>query len=266
MARVAWVTGGGRGIGRAIATALSEARYKVVVSDIDEVSAREVARGVDGFPLRLDVRDAHGWAAALQEVEAQVGAVDVLVNNAGVMPLGRFVDGEVNLDRRQFEVNYWGVVHGMRAVLPGMRRRGGGWIVNVASVSGKVGTPHAAVYAAAKHAVVGLTESVRAEVEAEGVRMLLVIPGMVDTELNSGVGRPRWPRVIRAEEVGRAVIRGLKTGARDVYVPRSARWSSVLPAVLPRSAWERFGRWMGVETMFAEVDDVARQAYAHRLR
>jgi short-subunit dehydrogenase len=260
--RTALVTGAGRGIGRATASALAREGVRVVLADLDGDLAEEAARHLEGAVGRtLDVRDAEAFRALVEELDP----IDVLVNNAGIMSLGSFLEQDPVLDERQLDVNVRGVIHGMRAVLPGMLRRRWGHVVNVASVAGKAGIPNAAVYSGTKHAVVGLTEAVRYELRDSGVLCSLVLPSIVATELTAGTKPLRYPPIVRPEQVADAVVDVLRTGRADAYVPEFSRLSAILPALLPRSVLERIGRWFGIDQAFAAPDDAARRAYRERI-
>lgn len=266
----ALVTGGARGIGRAIAEALLREGVKVVVADVDGVAAARCADELAGEgrtvrAMDLDVRDLESFRSVVARLEAELAPVDILVNNAGIMPLGPFLEQAPGSDDRQIDVNLRGVIHGLRAVLPGMLRRRRGHVVNVASVAGKVGVPFAAVYAGTKHAVVGLTEAVRHELRDSGVDLSYVMPAIVDTELTSGTRSLRYPPRVRPEQVADAVVTTLRTGRVDVFVPEFARLTAILPVLLPRGLVERVGRWFGIDRVFAEVDGAAREAYTRRV-
>lgn len=261
---IAIVTGGGRGIGRAIASSLVREGLTVWIADVDDAFGSDTARAIGASFIHLDVRDPDAWRAAVDRIRRDDGPVEILVNNAGIMPIGAFLTQDPAADRRQFDINLWGVANGLRAVLPGMIALGRGHVVNVASVAGRVGTPHAAMYSATKHAVIGLTEAVRHEVRSTGVRLSYVLPSLVETELIAGTGRPIWPPVSRPEHVADAVVDALKTGRVEIYVPRAGRLSVLLPALLPRRLTERIGRWLGIDQMFATVDGDRRANYAKR--
>lgn len=268
--RTAVVTGGARGIGRAVGAALAREGVRVVLADRDLDAAREAAAALGGGgrvveAAALDVTDAGAFAALVADLEARAGALDVLVNNAGVLALGPFLKQDPDRDALQLAVNVGGVLAGLRAALPGMVARGGGHVVNVASVAGRAGVPNAAVYAATKHAVVGLSESVRRELEGTGVQLTWVLPGVVRTDLTAGVTHLRWPAPVTPEDVAEAVVRSLRTGEVETWVPRAGRLAHVLPAVLPRRWVERLGRWLGVDRVFTQVDPTARAAYERRL-
>jgi NADP-dependent 3-hydroxy acid dehydrogenase YdfG len=157
--RVVAVTGAGRGIGLATARALSERGARVAVGDLDGGLAAHAPAEL-GVPL--DVTSRKSFSAFLGAVADRIGPVDVLVNNAGVMHVGPFLEEDDDWTRRQLDVNVHGVILGCKLALPEMIARGSGHVVNVASVAAKVGVPREAVYAATKHAVLGLSESLRA--------------------------------------------------------------------------------------------------------
>ena len=113
----------------------------------------------------------------------------MLINNAGIMPLGPFAEEDDATARRMIDINVHGVIFGTKLAIPGMRQRGSGHIVNIASQAGKAGIPGGATYCATKHAVVGLSEAVRAELRDTGVEVSVVMPAVVDTELGSGLAR-----------------------------------------------------------------------------
>lgn len=267
----ALVTGGARGIGRATTEALLREGVRVAIADLDLPLAEQTAAALAGIgpevrAVALDVRDRDAFAALVARLEREWAPLDLLINNAGIMPLGPLLEQDPLLDDRQIDINLRGVLHGMRAVMPGMVRRGRGHVVNIASVAGKVGVPYAAVYAATKHGVVGLTEAARHEYQEAGLSFSYVLPSIVNTELTSGTKRLRYPPPIEPEDVAAGVIRALRTGEVDVYVPRFTKLSAVLPALLPRRVVEGVGRWFGIDKVFERLDGDARAAYQARIR
>src|SRR5688500_6616390 len=183
--RVALVTGGGRGIGRAIALDLAAAGARVAVaartrSDVDAV-AREAGRGT--VALTADVADPASVRAMFRDARAALGEVDILVSGAGVAPSAPLVKTTDEQWRQAIEVNLSGAFYCLREALPSMTARGWGRVVSIASIAGKTGTPYIAAYAASKHGVLGLTKVAALEAAARGVTVNAVCPGYVDTPM-----------------------------------------------------------------------------------
>lgn len=263
------ITGAGRGIGRSIAESVLAQGARVVVTDFDTeaihlaCNALKGMGAVYGFPL--DVTDNDSFTRTIDEIEQTVGAIDVLINNAGIMMLGGFTEQPLSVDQRQIDVNLMGVIHGTRAVLPHMTRRNRGHVVNIASVAGRVGCPYAAVYSATKFAVVGLTEALHLEYRGRNIHFSYVMPAVVKTSLTEGTTFARWPPPLRPEEVADAVVHeALLNKKVEVFVPPVSRLSTTLPALLPRTAYEALGRFFKVDQLFANPDAKAREDYRSR--
>ncbi len=187
---VAWVTGGGRGIGRAVALALAADGAAVVVSarslDAVERVAHEIeASGGRALAARCDVTEEREVHAAYEAALARFHRVDVLINNAGFAESAAFVRLDAGLWDKTLAVNLTGTYRCTRVVLPGMLARRLGRIVNIASTAGRIGYRYSAAYCAAKHGVLGLTRSVALEVASKGVTVNAVCPGWVDTEMTA---------------------------------------------------------------------------------
>jgi len=182
------VTGGGRGIGQAVARTLAEAGARVVlaartVTEIQAVARELGGAGCDVGAERCDVTDPEAVEGLRRRALERLGAVDILVNNAGVATSAPLKSQTLEDWRRLFAVNVEGAFLVTRAFLPGMIERGRGRVVNVASVAGRTGAPYLAAYTASKHALVGFTRALAAEVAARGVTVNAVCPGYVDTPL-----------------------------------------------------------------------------------
>jgi len=233
--KLVFITGAARGIGRATAAALLAEGARVVIGDLDqnlaEQTASELGRGTVG--LKLDVTDSAEFTAVLDRVEAEHGPLDVLINNAGIMPLVRFEEESAESLARQLAVNFVAPWHGTQDAIRRMKPRGRGHIVNVASMAGVVPTPGAATYSATKHALVGLCESVEWELRGTGIDLSYVLPALVNTQLADGIKRTRATRVIEPESVASEIVKALKTAKVAVYVPPSmaaiTKWSGLLP-------------------------------------
>jgi NAD(P)-dependent dehydrogenase (short-subunit alcohol dehydrogenase family) len=264
--KVAVVTGGGRGIGRALAAALAGEGARVAIGDIDtqaaERTAAELGRGVVG--LHLDVTDLPGFTAFLDEVESRLGPIDVLVNNAGIMPVTPLEQESEASVTRQLEINLRAVIHGTQEAIRRMRPRRAGHIVNVASMAGKTGFPNLATYSATKFGVVGLSEAVHFELRESGIEVSCVMPGVVDTELSAGLQSARGVKTVTPEHVAQEVVGALKVPRFDVFVPRSAGRIAQVAAMLPRGAREALGRAIKADQAATHADPGQRAAYESR--
>jgi 3-oxoacyl-[acyl-carrier protein] reductase len=183
--QTAVITGGAAGIGEAISRRLAAAGAMVAVADLDEPAATATAASIpSAFPVALDVASARSIAAAVEAVRARTGRIDIWVNNAGIAgqaaPLAEQAEEEWN---RVIAVNMTGVFLCTRAVLPAMRERGYGRIVNIASIAGKEGNPNMAAYSSTKAAVIGFTKSVAKEVATENICINAVAPAVVQTKI-----------------------------------------------------------------------------------
>ena len=264
--KVAVVTGGGRGIGKAIALALTSEGCRVAIGDVDATSAEAAATELGGetIGLHLDVTDLPGYSAFLDEVEQRLGPIDILVNNAGIMTVGPFADEDDAAVVRMLEINLHAVIHGTREGVRRMTPRATGHIVNVASSAGKSGFPHLATYCATKHGVVGLSEAVRAELRGTGVEISVVMPNIVKTELSAGLVETPAFKNSTVDDVADAVIEALRFGRFDVYVPKSIGPTLALTGLLPRRAREAIGRALKIDRALTQADPAARAVYEAR--
>ena len=265
--KVVAITGGARGIGKTTAQALIRKGCRVALGDLDlELAERTAAElGAGTVAIELNVTDRDSFTAFLDEAERQLGPIDVLMNNAGIMPVTPFEEESDDSIRRQLDINVYGVMVGTQLAVRRMKTRGSGHIVNIASSAGKAGVPGIATYAATKHAVVGLTEAVRAECEGSGVELSYVMPITVNTQLIEGLSDKRGVKRVEPEDVAKEIVDALELGKVDVYVPRELRASVVMGALLPRRAREAVARFMGVTEVMTEVNPAARRAYEERI-
>jgi 2-hydroxycyclohexanecarboxyl-CoA dehydrogenase len=183
--RTALVTGAARGIGASIGRALVAAGARVALADVVEEPLRETAAslGEAGLPVVMDISNAHSVRAGVAEAEARLGPLDVLVNNAGVDTIARFVDTDEEIWDRLWSVNLKGTLLVTRAVLDGMIERERGRIVSIGSDAGRVGSTGEAVYSATKGGVIAFSKSLAREVARHGITVNCVCPGPTDTAL-----------------------------------------------------------------------------------
>ncbi len=263
--KVVAITGGARGIGKATASALVRKGCRVAIGDLELELAEQTATELGGgtVALSLDVTDRSSFEHFLDEAERQLGPVDAVINNAGIMPVTPFEEESEDSVRRQVDINIVGVITGTQLAIKRLRPRRSGYIVNIASQAGKSGLPGIATYSGTKHAVVGISEAVRAELRDSGVEVLCVMPTVVNTELTSGVGQ-KWVKPVEAVDVANEIVEAMEVPRFDVFVPRANGVLYKILAPLPRSWREALGRAMKVDKLMTEVDHGARQAYEDR--
>jgi len=184
--RIALVTGGSRGLGLLIARELGEQGAKVVLlardrAELERAERRLRAEGIDVSIVVSDLRDAAAAEQAIETVVSRHGAIHVLVNNAGVITVGPIEHSTVEDFEESMAVHFWGPLHTMRAAIPHMRNQGGGRIVNISSIAGKVGVPHLAAYCAGKFALTGLSTAVTPELARDNIVVTTVSPGLMRT-------------------------------------------------------------------------------------
>jgi NAD(P)-dependent dehydrogenase (short-subunit alcohol dehydrogenase family) len=268
------ITGGAQGIGAATARQFAEQGHSVAIGDIDaELAAKTAAliaadTGATVVGLSLDVTDSEAFAAFLETVESELGGLDVLVNNAGIMPTGPFLDEADGVSDRQIDINLRAVVVGSKLAGQRFAARGHGQIVNVASLAGMAAAPGVAVYCATKYAVVGLGDALHQELTPQGVTVTTICPGYVDTQLIAGVPRPWLVQKIgfvQPEEVSAAIVESVeKNKGGQRIVPRRAG-SMLLPMrLLPAAARSTISRITGVQHVMNDTNETERAAYRAR--
>jgi NAD(P)-dependent dehydrogenase (short-subunit alcohol dehydrogenase family) len=256
------ITGGARGIGAATGERLRREGARVTLGDLDVTAAEATAARLGAVGLGLDVTRRESFTAFLDAAEAAQGPLDVLINNAGIMPIGPFLEEPDEVAQRLFEINVNGVILGMKIALPRMLSRGNGQIVNLASAAGRLASlPGEATYVATKHAVVGLSEAVRCELEGTGVTVTTVLPNLANTRLGSGMHAARGMKKLDPAEIADAIADGLRRRRAEVYVPASLRPLTVLDLALPRRARRLVHRAFGTDQVAQDFDHARRAAY-----
>jgi NAD(P)-dependent dehydrogenase (short-subunit alcohol dehydrogenase family) len=184
--QVVLITGGSRGLGLLMASEYAAAGCRIAICARDDVQLRNAAAelraaGVAVFAVRCDVADRRQVESMVSRVIDHYGSLDILVNNAGIVQVGPIESMGIEDFERTMEVMFWGSLHTISAVLPGMVEAGGGRIVNITSIGGKVAVPHLLPYDTAKFALVGLSEGLRAELKRHGIRVTTIVPGLMRT-------------------------------------------------------------------------------------
>jgi short-subunit dehydrogenase len=241
--RTALVTGASSGIGRALALRLARdgARVALVArrgAELEALAAEIRGAGGEALALPGDVSDRSAAERIAAQALAGLGPVDILFNNAGYGGHRTFLEWDLDDLERMMRVNYLGSVYLTKRLLPRMVQRRTGWVVFVASVAGRIGTPEESAYAASKFAVVGLAEALSIEVEDAGVHVLTVCPGVVRTRFFDAQALARLPsvarrRIVEPDELVDAIFGALARGRHELTFPRALAAGYVVKAVAP---------------------------------
>jgi short-subunit dehydrogenase len=239
------VTGASSGIGREAAIAFAHAGANLVLASRNETALNEVAAEIAPFAGRIsviptDVTQQAAVEAMVHQAAEELGSVDILVNNAGVGLNALLAEGSMTNIRRLFEVNVFGALHCIQAVVPYMKRQGKGQIINVSSLAGKIATPRNGAYAATKFALTAISDALRLELTDYGITVTTVYPGITDTAFGENVLKevdvPPVPRIVRgvsARRVANAIVRAARWEKREVYITVTDRMAVSLKNVSP---------------------------------
>jgi short-subunit dehydrogenase len=263
------ITGAARGIGHATAKALLARGARVVIGDRDVAVLESAVAGlrslgqVSGHPL--DVTDKESFATFLDKARSDgAGHIDVLINNAGVMPVGPFLGQSEQAVRSAIEVNLYGVLTGCQLVLPEMVKRRSGHIVNIASMAGMVAVPGQVVYAGTKFAVVGLSTAMADEFAPQGVEVTVILPTFTNTELIAGTKATGAQKPVQPEEIAAAIVKALDKPKTHVSVPAPLRFVGAVTSMLGPRGRRWLSKQMGNDRVFLDFDTRARQDYETR--
>lgn len=285
--KVAFITGAGSGIGRSLAFELDKAGAKLALVDINEEGLKETAsmlakKGATFETHILDIRDANAFQRIADQCVEQYGGVDILINNAGVLSRNvSFLEMDLDHQRFVFEVNFWGMVHGVRAFVPHLAKRPQASIVNVASSLGVCGAPFHSAYCASKAAVVQYSEIIRVELSRSNIAVTIVMPGAAKTNLGANVAALSAEEgektaknfekfaTTTPETVAAAIVNGIKKRKPRVVTGIDGKSTVALAGWFPTGA-HRFMGWayrkVGDPTQFQYIDGLTRARLQSRNR
>ena len=266
MSKVVAITGAARGIGLATARALQARGATVVIGDIDGAAVREAGESLGVDACVVDVASRESFTAFLDKVEGATGRLDVLINNAGIMPIGPVTEESDADARRCIDVNVHGVMLGTKLALDRMLPHGRGHVINIASVAGVVPVPGLALYNASKAAVVAFTEAARLEVQGRGVHVSAILPTFTNTELVAGTRTPKGRTNCEPEEIAAAVVELIGRPRPQAVVPKRLGVQIRLGTLFPDWLKQTIARRYGLDTIFLEYDPEARKGYNARIR
>ena len=264
--KVVAITGGAQGIGKVTAAALIRRGARVAIGDLKAELAEQTATELGGncVAFELDVTSRESFESFYANAAKELGPIDVLINNAGIMPLNLLTDESDEIAKLQIDINLHGVIFGTKIAMADMIARNTGHIVNIASQAGKAGFPGGATYCATKHAVVGLSEAARGELRDTNVEVSCVMPAIVNTELGSGLHDARGVKTLEPEEVAEAIVEALETNRFDVWVPKETVYIATAMTLVPRRGREAIARFLKADDVLSTPDRSVRAAYEDR--
>jgi NADP-dependent 3-hydroxy acid dehydrogenase YdfG len=267
--KVIVITGGGRGIGAATAKLLTSVGSKVAIGDLDGTTVKQTSDALGVYGRVVDVTDRMAFRSFLDDVESTLGPIDVLINNAGIMPLNRIEDEPDRATHDIIGLNLMAVIYATKEMVTRMKGRGaGGQIVNVSSAAGRIPIAGASTYCASKHAVSGFSNSLHIEFKADKtpIDISVVHPAMVHTELAAGFQANKGPaKPVTPEAVAAGILSVIRKPRPNVYVPRSLGPSVRSGALIPRGIGEWLNKVLGGERAALDaLDDPQRKAYEER--
>lgn len=257
--RVVLITGASQGIGMATARAFASYPLRLALLARSEQRLETLADELSAYPhfsalpLAVDISDQQAVEQAVARAQEALGTIDILVNNAGVgmrSPVGEI---DLTLAHQLFETNYWGAIYTIEAVLPGMRARKDGLIINISSIVGRRSMPNISVYSGSKFALNALSESMRVELRPDNVRVVSFYPGVTETAFirnhltgdDTAQSQGRM-KATPAEEVGRAIVRAAQREPRDAYATWFDRFFVTAAAVAPGLMDRLLARFYGL--------------------
>lgn len=242
-----WITGASSGIGEALAYTLSGCGARLILSARNAEKLEQVRSQCQNptqhWVVPLDLSHTHELPTIARRVLGQVGHLDILINNGGISQRGLAKDTAVEVDRRIMEVNFFATVVLTKAVLPSMLKRNAGHIVVISSLMGKFGTPLRSTYAASKHALQGFMDCLRAEIWNKGIKVTVICPGFVKTDISLNALKPDGTRYgvmnkgvengLPAEVCAKRIAQAIARGEEEVIIAGKEKWGLYLKQFLP---------------------------------
>lgn len=265
--KVVAITGAARGIGLATAEALIKHGVKVSIGDLDLDLAQKEAQRIGAQAFYVDVRDRESFATFIDNTIQHYGSLYALVNNAGIMPMGAFLDESPALADAQIDINFRGVIYGMQLALPQMIQAGEGHIVNIASLAGRFALPGSAVYSGTKFAVIGLTEAIAGEYRDSNIQFTAILPSKVLTELTAGTEKAaKTIPAVTAQQVAKAVVSALQKPRLFIAVPDYLQTVHGAYGLMPQWLQKGARRVLGDDGILTKLDHSVHASYANRIK
>ena len=248
------ITGGGHGIGRELAILFAKLGANVCVTDIHEEHLEGTADcirllGGECKTRVLDVTDPENVRQVRELLNQEMGPIEILVNNAGIVQAGSFTEVELEDHLTMFEVNSLGPLILTHAFLPDLINRSVSYLINISDAAALTAIPHAATYAASKAAMLSLSESIRAELNDCGhqhVRVLSVCPSLVNSGMFHGAIAPKLTNMLDCSQLAQEVIQAIRHDREHLLTPRAVRWLPLAQSMMPKPAFNAFKKWLGV--------------------
>ncbi|MBW5423538.1 SDR family NAD(P)-dependent oxidoreductase [Streptomyces sp. BG9H] len=266
--RVAVVTGAGRGIGRRIATSLADSGHRLVICDINPVTAQEAVASLGPGHRALvgDVSDASVCRALAEDALQHFGRLDVWVNNAGILPIGPLQSQSAALLDRVVAVNLNAVLHGSQAAAAVMKERGTGHLINLASAAATKPMAGMAAYSATKAGVLALSQALRRELRGSGVHVSAILASLTATHMSHGLRLPFGLTPLPPAAVAAAVDRTLRRPTALSYAPRWLGWVLPCTHLVPTALLDRMDDMLHVDTIACRPVPEQRTAYEEEMR
>ncbi|MBW2380418.1 MAG: SDR family oxidoreductase [Deltaproteobacteria bacterium] len=254
------ITGGAQGVGLEMALKFAGRGAEVVIADLNEAKLGEATAKIEaagaaawGFPV--DVTDPASIASLKAQIAAEVGPVDVLVNNAGIVFGGPFTETPLDRHLKTYAVNTLGVVAMTHAFLPDLIERPEAHLVNISSASGFIGLPYGSTYASSKWAVIGFSESIRAELKVLGhehVHVTIVCPSFIGTGMFEGAEAPKATNILEPDFIAEKVVHAVERNRIHVLEPWMVKITPLLRELLPTALYDRISHLFGADTSMAQ--------------